>query len=335
MVNGEPIQRTTGHTTYKSALRRYHEIITELSNTKSGWTKPESITLNAWWLLYRAAKKKSPKTWKREEDIMRLHVLPDLGKSALSEVTPNQMERHFARRRRSDAATGTLTREQSLVTAIFNAAIESDFLDRNPMKSVARVKYATRKRVITPGEQAKVQAVLSRMLTRWLTFMLGTGLRLGDIKGINPSTDINWETRIITVTGKGHNGEAKTRDVPLLDPQLDVLLREQIAENEAPNIHARMDRRGTLWAQEGSYFRKELTKACKKAGVAFFSPHILRHTFATRYLQGGGDIYTLSKILGHSSVKVTETVYAHLLGTDLGKLSKHVELGLDYQGLML
>lgn len=59
------------------------------------------------------------------------------------------------------------------------------------------------------------------------------------------------------------------------------------------------------------------------------SPHRMRHTFATRYLQGGGDIYVLSKILGHSSVAVTEKVYAHLLAADLLSRSRHVQLGLQ------
>ena len=48
--------------------------------------------------------------------------------------------------------------------------------------------------------------------------------------------------------------------------------------------------------------------ACEGAAL---TPHVLRHTFGTRWLQAGGDIYKLSKILGHSSVAVTEQHYAH------------------------
>jgi integrase/recombinase XerD len=36
------------------------------------------------------------------------------------------------------------------------------------------------------------------------------------------------------------------------------------------------------------------------------SPHDLRHTFGARFLQRAGDIYVLSKMLGHSSVQVTQ-----------------------------
>jgi len=41
-------------------------------------------------------------------------------------------------------------------------------------------------------------------------------------------------------------------------------------------------------------------------------PHDLRHTFAGLFLASGGDIFKLSKILGHSSVAITQQVYAHL-----------------------
>ena len=70
------------------------------------------------------------------------------------------------------------------------------------------------------------------------------------------------------------------------------------------------------------------------------TPHVLRYTFGTRWLQAGGDICKLSKILGHSSVAVTEAHYAHLLKEDLVAASRQVrfqsrreELGLSHRCL--
>ncbi len=51
-----------------------------------------------------------------------------------------------------------------------------------------------------------------------------------------------------------------------------------------------------------------------------------RHTFGTRWLQADGDIYKLSRILGHSSVAVTEAYYAHLLKDDLVAASRQVRI---------
>jgi len=67
--------------------------------------------------------------------------------------------------------------------------------------------------------------------------------------------------------------------------------------------------------------------------VPLISPHVCRHTFATRYLQRGGDIYTLSRILGHASVSVTERHYAHLVNTDIVELSRHVLAGIVDGGI--
>lgn len=50
-----------------------------------------------------------------------------------------------------------------------------------------------------------------------------------------------------------------------------------------------------------------------------YSPHTLRHTYATRALEAGASIYDVSKALGHSSVLVTERNYAHVVPSDAAK----------------
>ena len=66
-----------------------------------------------------------------------------------------------------------------------------------------------------------------------------------------------------------------------------------------------------------SNFEANLTKYAKRAGLKNIHPHMLRNNFAKRFLMSGGDIYTLSKILGHSSVEVTEKEYLDLDTKDL------------------
>ena len=56
------------------------------------------------------------------------------------------------------------------------------------------------------------------------------------------------------------------------------------------------------------------------------------HTFGTRWLQAGGDIYKLSKILGHSSVAVAEAHYEHLLKEDLVAASQQVKTTVAPRG---
>jgi integrase len=74
---------------------------------------------------------------------------------------------------------------------------------------------------------------------------------------------------------------------------------------------------GKLWTQNPQRLREVLAEGAARVKIPSITPHALRHTFGTRWLQAGGDIYKLSKILGHSSVAVTEAHYAHLLKEDL------------------
>lgn len=334
MVRGRPKTLSTRVTTEKMAIRKLHEIMTALDSGEAGWGPKDVPTVEQWWKSYRLAKKKGARTWKREEEIMDLHVLPFIGRLRLDEVTQNVMERYLNRRRKL-VKEGTVIREQSLLHALFAAAVDDDLIAKNPLRKIPRGRYATRERVVTAEEQSKLQRILSPMLERWLLFMLGTGIRLEEVRGIRPSRDWKPEEKRFRVTGKGHNGEPKERWVPILHPELERIVEEQTADNVKPQKWHRSNRFDTLWGQEQSFFRKELTKACKEAGVAYFSPHTLRHTFATRYLQQGGDIFVLSQILGHYSVEVTQRVYAHLLTKDHAALSKHVDLGIKRRAHVL
>ena len=73
---------------------------------------------------------------------------------------------------------------------------------------------------------------------------------------------------------------------------------------------------------------KLIAAAPVRTALPHLSPHDLRHTYGHRWLVGGGDIYTLSRILGHTSVKVTEDHYAYLLKEDLRAKADRVDLGL-------
>lgn len=56
--------------------------------------------------------------------------------------------------------------------------------------------------------------------------------------------------------------------------------------------------------------KKEFKKAVKESGIAHFRFHDIRHTFATRLVQAGVDLYKVSKLLGHKDISTTQR-YAH------------------------
>jgi excisionase family DNA binding protein len=155
-------------------------------------------------------------------------------------------------------------------------------------------------RVLTLDEETLLMEALHPRFQRFVRFALGTGCRLDEIRGVVPERDIDWLRGTVHVVGKFR----KERDVPM-QPDARASLEEQLEEE------------GKLWKQNPQRLREVLAEGSARAKIPSITPHVLRHTFGTRWLQAGGDIYKLSKILGHSSVAVTEAHYAHLLKEDL------------------
>lgn len=332
MLNGVRRKRSTGKRDFKSALRRYHEIMKDWNDGVSGWNEPSDVpTFESYYREHYRPAYTVRKSAPERDDQLAAFALQELGPKRLNVINKTMCQRLANRRRaqhyeiRNGAgevvkskpiAESTVTREISFLQAVFQQAVEDGFLDKNPWRGVEREAYATKEKVLSAEEQSKLEAVLTPRFRRWFLFMLGTGLRLDEARHIDEAQDVDFPRRFVRVVRKTRGLKKKVQEVPLIDDFLLDILQEQLTED------------GQLWHQNQQRFREVLNSACERAGVEHISPHTLRHTFATRYLKGGGDIYVLSKILGHSSVSVTEKVYAHLLTDDLLVRSRGVYLGL-------
>jgi integrase len=75
--------------------------------------------------------------------------------------------------------------------------------------------------------------------------------------------------------------------------------------------------------------RKPLARAMARAGITDLRPHDLRRSFASLAVNAGVDIYQIKDLLGHSSVTVTQRVYAHLQQDTLRSASEVVGKTLE------
>lgn len=73
-------------------------------------------------------------------------------------------------------------------------------------------------------------------------------------------------------------------------------------------------------------FYLPLRRASKKAIGRYIHPHTLRHSYASMMINQGIDIYTLSRLLGHSNIGTTTKVYSHLYKDKLIEISEKLEL---------
>jgi len=154
--------------------------------------------------------------------------------------------------------------------------------------------------------------------------LLYTGLRRNELINLK-LTDVNIEQKTLFVRqGKG----SKDRIIPLNYNLVDSL-GKYIAERErynktCPEFFTSIVNNSGI----GDQGLKRLIKKMRDVSKIKFSAHTLRHTFATLMLEGGCDIYSLSKLMGHSNISTT-TIYLAATTQHLrSQITKH-PLGFD------
>lgn len=141
-----------------------------------------------------------------------------------------------------------------------------------------------------------------------------TGMRLGETLLIE-ETDIDFIKRTILLKAE-NTKEKKDRYVFFSQEMLKQLRRWlQYKDRYRQSKYVFCTNKGKLLKVNN--YETNFKKYGERIGLSEIHPHMLRNNFAKRFLMQGGDIYTLSRILGHSSVKVTEEAYLDLDENDL------------------
>lgn len=238
------------------------------------------------------------------------------------------------KQQREHVAESTVQRERGLVQAVFERAIDNDELrSRNPWSTVPKEPSEARNRLLTEEDYQKVQAAfiglpgapgeesVGARWSRWLTLLWETGLRLDESLKIE-ARDLTYAPGYLHIHGKGRKRLSKCTTCGRVGGKCRDIILTPVARKALADQWAAESR---YFTQHESRYRHVLEKAAKRAGLlnsdtfpyAFLSPHDIRHSFGARYIQRGGKIYTLSKILGHSSVAVTEKHYAFMSRDDV------------------
>ena len=149
------------------------------------------------------------------------------------------------------------------------------------------------------GDSSNVIHLRNRVI---LSLMLDAGLRLNEVVTAQV-TDLHLPEGYLIVTGKGSKQRAVSFGVTTL-------------EHLKAYLDAAAPSRALLQTSEGEPLTRDTLKNMfrklkRKSGVERLHPHLLRHTFATRYLENGGSIYTLKELLGHTTLKQTQA-YLHV-----------------------
>lgn len=156
-------------------------------------------------------------------------------------------------------------------------------------------------------------------------FMLLTGCRIGEA-GALQVRDIRRDEITIerTVTLESHGltigDSTKTgagrRNIPLTDELREVIAQQRRANATFGSIESVTD---TVFKSIFGHILRdtsvnaEIRGICEKAGIEPFTAHAFRDTFATRCVESGMNFKTLQAILGHTDIKMTMNLYAHVM----------------------
>lgn len=148
-----------------------------------------------------------------------------------------------------------------------------------------------------------------------IMLILDTGMRIGECLQIT-TDDIDLDDRTICLPAENTKGR-RTRYVFFSAKTCKSLQRWLRYKERYTNSKLLFSKKSGLPLEIHS-FESGFRRYLGRAGIdKDYSPHALRNNFAKRCLMSGMDIYTLSRILGHSSVSVTENAYLDLTDRDL------------------
>lgn len=242
-----------------------------------------------------------------------LHKLSLYAKKNLVELDSTFLKKYISSLKLSETS---LAHAITTFRAFYKFLIMNKKIKDNPMDLISLPKISKRlPKVLNLEEIEKLLDInlvnpLDYRNKAMLELMYACGLRVSEIVDLK-ITDIDLTNDIVRVFGKGD----KERIVPLgeyANYALKVYIykyRRQMLKRRSSDF-VFVNNRGEKLSRVG--FFKVLKTLAKEKGInKDFSPHTLRHSFATHLLDSGADLRSIQELLGHSSISTTQ-IYTHV-----------------------
>ena len=221
----------------------------------------------------------------------------------LVEITSDELARYKTTRAANGVGPASINRELALLSVAFNRARRHwKWCRSNPVSEVGLCPGEVRRdRWLTPAEDARLLPACPPWVQEFVVFDLNTGLRFGELAALTWA-DIDLQRKLLIVQ-KSKNKTKRT--VPLNHAAM-AILKNRIRSTQTNLVfyskRHKPYRESSVWR----VFKESATHA----KVENIRLHDLRHTFATRLVQRGEDLYSVQRLLGHKTAASTQR-YAH------------------------
>jgi len=258
-------------------------------------------------------KQKKPATIRRER-IVYNELQAFLNDIRIRKITTAHIDQYIAYRLTvSGIKPATARSELRTLNQFFNTLLVHLYVESNPVAKAIKPKVEPKPiRILTNDEVDRLfKKIDSPDYRDLVTAYLHSGARKTEILPEKFTWDnVNFDSKKIRLLGK----RDKIRYVPMDDTLEEILTRRCNIENRIVpfdfNIH---------------YLYTKIKRYMAAAKIKDADVHTLRRTFGSKLVEQGVDILTVSKLLGHSSVSVTQNHYIHLLDDHLAEGIKHLD----------
>lgn len=318
--------------TYKEAKEKLNLATTAKANVSLPKKNAATFAdISQQWLFSQKTRVKES-TYNKYSNLLHLYILPYIGGLCVDKIAYEdiaQLRDGLLRnggKRSMGLSPKTVSDAMSVIKNVMRYSLQIGCQHSFDMQLIRVKQSAHELRILSQTEQNALYAYLTTDPSPYnigILICLLTGLRIGEVcalcwedisfedhtiyihgtmQRIQDKTDSCKKTKVVITSPKSASGK---RMIPI--PQnLEEILRNM-----------KSDRNGFVLSADGTDYTEprvlqyRFEKILRKLGIQQVNFHALRHTFATRCIEVGFDVKSLSEILGHSSISITMNRYVH------------------------
>lgn len=280
----------------------------------------------------------APATWRKHESIIRVHLVDALGRVRMSDLSVADVQGYLSHLALDPQ---TARHHRATLRRALADALRGGLVTRNVAALAEPPKMRRKRPTVLTDSQVRVliDGTRGERLHAYWTLAATTGMRQAEMLGLTWD-DIEGTTVHVTRTLHWADGqpyrdvpktETSVRDVPIPPVAVGALAAHRKMQLEERAKAGALGSDGLVFvtktglAVRGSNLMPEFHATLARLGLPKVTIHSLRHSAATVLIAEGYPIAKVAAILGHSSSRVTEMVYSHLVGKDVADAADVME----------